>query len=82
MDETIDAVEPPGVARPGQTVSISTHAIRMRWLVTSVIDRVENDRLLTIPWLALFREKNGFRWESSDCHLRCREHLAAESSQA
>jgi hypothetical protein len=40
-DDTVQSVEPPGPAEPGQNVTVSAPALGKRWQVTLAIDRVD-----------------------------------------
>ena len=40
-DGTVDWIEPPGPAEPGQIVKVSAPALGKRWQVTLAIDRVD-----------------------------------------
>ena len=43
-DGTVDSVEPPGPAQPGQIITISAPALGRRWRVTIAVDRVDGGR--------------------------------------
>jgi hypothetical protein len=44
VDGTVAAVEPPGPATTGQTVTISTAALGRRWMVPISIEQVDAER--------------------------------------